>query len=210
MQIRLLRDGCERGLMARDLARARIPKAHWDVTLATIADEAPHKKVVQRFIENLVPNLKRGYGLYLWGEYGRGKTTSAVVIGKHTLAHSGRVLFVRGADIKAVLIEKPEFDEDENMAERLYSVDLLILDDIEGSGDAAWTKGALENLIRTRGSALRSTILTANLNPQQAKGLLGEGGVAFMQECILPVQVQGPYWRRLLAPKLPADMGVGA
>jgi len=191
-----------RELTHEDLVRARIGRNHWYATLDQVPDECLHKDRVSRYVGEIYSTLKRGIGLYLYGDYGRGKTALAGVCLKACMAHGGTSLMLRGMELKDAIIDKPAFDDNETLNQRMLAVDLLAIDDPERGGDSTWSRSCLEEVVRARTDAKQSTILATNLGPAQLKEFLGSGLFHVIRECMVPVEVVGKDWRESVSSTL--------
>lgn len=185
-----------RDLTREDMLRMNVGELHWEVKFDAIPDSR-HKRILQRFLENLHEHVGEGRGLLLWGDYGTGKTAIGAIICKETVARKGTAYMISAMDIPDAVIGKEWFDKDETVAQRLLSVDVLVIDELGGgqSDKTGWSKSYIERVVRCRTRNRRTTVCTSNLDLQQLRDQIGAGLVAIMGENIYPVEVRGKNWR---------------
>ena len=63
-----------------------IPKNYWEAKLAFIPDCCAHKKVLEKYCDDVVSNVQTGQGLYLYGDYSMGKSAGAAILLKAAAA----------------------------------------------------------------------------------------------------------------------------
>lgn len=195
----------KRELTREDMERMRIPYRYWRVTYDEISDiqcDAGYspKEIVRNYMEKLEEMIDEGFGLFMWGPNGSGKTSAAVVIAKEVRRRGNTVLFVEAAALKRMVVEKERFDEDETWWDRASKVDFLLLDDF-GKGTLDRTGfGArlMDELIRHRNARKLVTFCTSNLDPQEDLDPLIESGdvmastKATLKECMIATEIYAP------------------
>jgi len=195
----------KRELNKDDMERMRIPYRYWRVTYDEISDvpgEAGYspKDIVRNYLEKLDEMIDEGFGLFMWGPNGSGKTSASVVIAKEVRRRGNTVLFVEAAAIKRMVVEGERFDEDETWWNRASNVDFLLLDDF-GKGTLDRTGfGArlIDELIRHRNARKLVTFCTSNLDPRDDFDLLIQNGdmiistKSTLKECMIATEVYAP------------------
>lgn len=170
------------------LNRMRLPKRLWGTTIGVVQN--PQRKYLEKFIANMDAFLKRGVGLLLWGDYGRGKSSAGAVL-LQSIADRGRTgLFVYADDITGYVINKTAFDADMTMIERMMTVDLLVIDDFTIAKKDSFADSKFEMIFRRRTSEMKSTIITTNLSPTFIKENF-PALFAVMIEVLFPVRFDG-------------------
>jgi DNA replication protein DnaC len=155
------------------LQRARIPKNHWECTLAKIPTNAGHLESLIEYTDKIKANILLGRGMYFSNQPGRGKSGAAAIVAKCALSNRFSVLWLESS---MVMVHKNSlynddgptmFDEHQTMYERAETCDLLILDELfVGTSKNDYY---VEKLIRTRIDAKKATIITSNMSPTALK-----------------------------------------
>lgn len=113
-----------------------------------------------------------GASLYLYGNYGSGKTFLATLIGKEFLRGGRTIIFGTTSDMLTAIQET--FDKKElSMAEivRKYTTcDLLIMDDLGRTKPTPWQIGMIQSLLNARYNAEQSVLITSNYSLRDLKG----------------------------------------
>lgn len=145
---------------------AHLPVNHRGCLLKHIPNSTPYKQKIVDYTENIRHHLSNGQGLYLWGDYGTGKTGIACIICKAALNKGFMPLWVTAESIPSYMIEDIYFADDTLMRERMFTVDLLVIDDFrirdQKAAKSDWIERWLESLIRRRLDAGKATIITSN------------------------------------------------
>lgn len=180
-----------------DMLRMNVGELHWDVKFEMIPDGFHHKQVLKKFLDNLHEHVAQGRGLLLWGDFGTGKTAIGAIICKETVARRGTAYMISAMDIADVVIGKEWFDSDETVAQRLLSVDVLVIDELGGGqlDKTGWNKAYIERIVRGRTRDRKTTVCITNLGLSQLKDQYGAGLVSIMGENIYPVEIKGKNWR---------------
>lgn len=146
----------------------KLPRRFWAATLDKIQQPAA-KKAIEAFLTDPAA-CDKGNGLAICGDYGLGKTSMAAILLKGIAQRRKWGLFVKAADIPGYLINDTPFDEEETYPQRMYSVDLLVIDDfrVMKNPDSFITESA-DRVLRARSDDLKSVIFTTNLVGLQLK-----------------------------------------
>jgi len=159
-----------------------------------------HRKEIGKYLFKFKDYLVQGTGLYIYGDYGVGKTSLAVGVMKRALLVDCRPYLVRASEIPRIIIEKTEIDYLWGMGtvpERnvLQNCDLLVIDNLNEELSGKWQSTALEDLVRDRYEAKLATIVTSNLPPAKLSTLTSAGCASLMGDTMAPIQVKGVTWR---------------
>ena len=172
----------------------RIPRRFWEVTFDQI--EPDLKEVLRNYLRNLDTMLDGGNGLLLWGENGRGKTSSACFVAMEARRTGASVLMLTSASLIESVLEKTEVEEG-LLLDRARTVDFLLLDDLgkEHPGKSGFADRVLENLLRERAAARLATFITTNMSPEGLSERYKKSMLEVMKETMLPVKVEGKNYR---------------
>jgi DNA replication protein DnaC len=163
------------------LERMNIPFPYWDATLEVIRekDDLAARKTLSKYIKDIRRAMDIGYGMIINGEYGTGKTSAGVILLKYLRRISGMGYFITAHEYIQDVFSKTMFDEITSVYERVRDVDLLLLDDLgketsklDSENDNVATM--LVSLLKDRGAAGRSTIITSNLNLGELQKVYGK------------------------------------
>ena len=145
-------------------------------------------EALNEFKENIVDHVKRGEGLYIWGENtGNGKTSWACKIMGY---YFRKIAFNSGLENEGLYIylptflddlrnsyntASPEFDEE---LEMVKNCKLLIIDDIGAERVTEWVRERIVSIINTRASNELCTIYTSNLSLKGLTDKLGDDRIS--------------------------------
>lgn len=177
--------------------RACLPENHWDCRLSEIPYHAKYKSFVVEYTSNITDHIHSGKGLYLFGDYGTGKTGIAAIICKAALNKGILPLWIAAEKIPEYMCEDVYFDSDILMKDRLFDVPLLIIDDLrlreQVNLKSDWIERWLESVIRRRRDELKATIITSNDNPAKLAKL--KAVYAICCEAVEFVEIKGVQFR---------------
>lgn len=140
--------------------------------------------VVERYCSDINRVIKNGYGLYLTGPNGVGKTYLACCIASRAIdaGHSAR--FYTMAEITRMQINGWFDDKSKQSVNDIKNTELLILDDLD---KVYKTKTGIEtslfdNMLRERLQTNMSCIFTSNRTTVDAKGDFGQNIYSMLKE----------------------------
>lgn len=184
--------------------RMRIPERFWFVSFDGVIPES--KKIVDQYLKNLDDNLDRGEGLLMWGPNGSGKTSCAVLIGLEVRRRGAIVFFVTAERLRASVLEKEMFDNDQTIMERARAVDFLIIDDLgkEHPGETGFSERLFENLLRERSARKQTTVITTNLSVEKLRKTYVRSMLEVIRESLYPLCFEGENLREAVEADLRA------
>lgn len=182
-----------RALTTSDWRRMGVGRAYWDVQLDRIP-RGKHRDVLSRWIEGVVENVARGWGLFIRGEFRTGKTSAAVLLMKSVVEHKGTAYLLETPGITSDWIENTVFDEEQTVKERILAVDLLVMDDLGLERGQEFTRGLIEHTIRHRAARLKPTVITTNLSLKEVTERYGRGFVEIVRSYCYPIEMHGKKW----------------
>lgn len=127
--------------------------------------------------------IKNGYGIYLFGDKGIGKTHLTACMANELLSKCVPVLFTNLFEIsKAVksTFNRESNQTEQNLIERFANIEVLFFDDLgteifnKGSGDT-WLQSLLFDIINKRYNSKKATIFSSNHSLNE---LINERGIA--------------------------------
>lgn len=199
--------GMRRKLTEEDLVRMRVPARYTRASLEGCCGEGVDGKpsiraIVETYIAKFDEMVGRGVGLMLWGNNDIGKTGAAVVLAKEARRRGMTVLIATAEGLRSGVLNKTRFDMEQTLWDRALEVDFLVLDDLakEHRDAQGFGERLFEDLIRQRSGALKTTMITSNMSPEQMQS--GEFAykpsmLKVMRENTVPVKCAAPEsWNR--------------
>ena len=132
-------------------------------------------KIATNFAENF---QKNGENLFIFGNVGSGKTFLSSCIANFVL-ESGKTLYYQSAYRIFKLIQQLTFEDKDNsemkdMLNYIYSVDLLIIDDLGTEFVTTLSTSSFFDILNSRLMDGKSTIINTNLNPGEIGQMYSE------------------------------------
>ena len=154
-----------RKLNEETLQRMNIGRRYWTADMTQVED-SPAKSVFRKYVQSLSENYGQGWGIFLYGANGIGKTYTACAMLKEIQKRGYSTYCVLADVLKVAYIDGQRFDQDNSVVQRVESVDLGKEDSGKGSGFAEL---CFENMLRKRSRECLPTIVTTNLSPNAFK-----------------------------------------
>lgn len=131
--------------------------------------EGPHKEQFSKYLERVRDWASQGFGLYVWGKTGVGKTHAAASLLKELTKRGYSGIFITTGELIDVFFGNGDKEENERILNRIRSCHILVLD---GMGDEyipnnhAYLRSRLLNLLKERSCRrYTSTIVTTGISP---------------------------------------------
>lgn len=154
----------------RKLALAKVPIKFWDCKTDDLED-LKIRKYVQKYVDNLDLMYQRGWGFFVSGPNGTGKTMLASIILKEAIKKGYTVYFSSLAEVLRRYCDSMYNPELRAEFERnILSADILVLDDIDKayySDKSTFTDSAYDYLFRSRADKNLPIIVTSNLQREE-------------------------------------------
>ena len=140
-------------------------------------------KRCHKYCELYEETIKNGYGIYLFGDKGTGKTHLTACMANELLSKCVPVLFTNLFEIsKAVksTFNRESNQTEQNLIERFANIEVLFFDDLgteifsKSSGDT-WLQSLLFDIINKRYNSKKATIFSSNHSLNE---LINERGIA--------------------------------
>jgi DNA replication protein DnaC len=133
----------------------------------------------------------------LVGNRGTGKTQLAAEVVRERFHNSARYTTAMGLFLRLRASYRASKGESEkDIVDELSNAPLLILDEIQERGESEWEDRILTHLLDRRYSAIKPTILIANLRPEQIAAHLGPSIVDRTLETGGIIEIKGPSHRQ--------------
>jgi DNA replication protein DnaC len=153
--------------------KANIPieHVHFELKDLITPDVQAMKLITEDYIKTLNLNIESGFGLYLYGGHGTGKTTLGCIILKESIKQRYSSYFATLEDCVNLVSggwRNPETRDE--FQENIINSDILLVDDVGGleintGGNKALISSTFTSLFRDRSHHKQSTIVTSNLSP---------------------------------------------
>lgn len=179
--------------------RAGIPSKFYEKTLSDYT--LPHPEVIDaitRYIVKLDEMFRDGIGLYLWGDFGAGKSGLATEILKEAFrrkTYESGFLFWPEVMKKLTAFDEVPPEVRAELEKQLLSLDFVILDDVgrehrkEGS---TWVSSNVDSIFRQRMHLGVPTILTSNFSMGQVKSMYGDSLASVFRGNLVEIHVASP------------------
>ena len=157
--------------------------------------------VVKSYVAHLAKMIQKGYGLYIAGKNGVGKTYLACAIANHALCLLKSVRYYTMASIIKTEIKGWRDEEAADVMSGIKKSDLLVIDDIDKVYRTATDiEGAVfDNILRERLQNSKPCIFTSNKTIVQAKEAFGENVASMLVEHCTEIVFLGHDFRRSIS-----------
>lgn len=181
-----------RPLERADLERMGLPEEFWRVRLD--GSPAAAAALVANYVARLVPLFERGVGLILRGPRGAGKTALASIIAREARVIGFPVYFTTVWDLRDAVRARTPFDLEQSVLDRARSVDLLVLDGLrtEDGPETFFGRRAIEELLASRASRERPTVVTTSLQHRELDDPAGPWRPLVQTGRLVTIAVDGP------------------
>ncbi len=123
-------------------------------------------KIINKYMDNLETYMGAGQGLIMFGSFGTGKTTAAVVVAQEALSKGYSVKFL-GVDYLTAELRGMQYEQAAIFRNELAEKDLIILDGLEADADGKWLLEEVGAIISRRYDNRKAIIITTNSTPAQ-------------------------------------------
>ena len=183
------------------LHRMNIGRRYWPASMQNVPESAL-KSTYRSYMKNLASNYAEGWGLFVYGNNGVGKTYASCALLKEITKAGYSTFCILSDELKLAYIDGSRFDEDNTVTQRVERVDFLLIEDLgkEYSGrGSGFAELCFENLLRKRSRECRPTIVTTNLTPALFKERYKQSAASLAMECMIAVEMKGDDIRRQIA-----------
>jgi len=172
------------------LRMANIPDRYWDVSIKKM-NPSPAKGQLARYLLSIHEQAQIGRGLFIYGPFDSGKTSSAVSILKEAMRRNGTAYFLPARDILQAAYDNAEAPDGDLVRYKIQQVDFLLLDDLGAEGfDSHKGGGAvLEGIFRDRYDRRLPIIVTSNYPPTKLRTAYTEAIVNIIKRIVAVVSL---------------------
>lgn len=154
----------------------------------------------KRFCEVADEVLKEGYGIYIWGDKGTGKTHLTSCMANNLIKQYKQVLFTNFFEISKSI--KSTFNgrgNESDLINKIANIDFLFIDDlgtekVSNNGEDNWLQGQIFDVINKRYNNNKPTIFTSNYSlPELIKdrGFMDKTADRIMEMATVILKIEG-------------------
>ena len=157
--------------------------------------------------------LANGYGIYIYGNSGTGKTHLTACMCNELISQLRQCLFTNFFEISKSIRAtfNSRSDTEERLIERISNVDFLFIDDIgterlQNNGEDTWLQEKIYDIINKRYNAKKPTIFTSNYNLNELvaeRGMLEKTAERVLEMSNAIIKLDGLSYRRRIKKDIP-------
>ena len=128
----------------------------------------PLRDALLKYVENIETNIAEGYGIYMAGDYGAGKTHLAAAVMREAMLRLPTLTYLFGSLSYTIHRIKRSFEkdgsncDDRDIVDNMVCADLIVIDDLGKEHDTPWVRSMAYLIINERYNQKRATIYTTN------------------------------------------------
>lgn len=181
-------------LTTSHLRYMNIGKRYWGAARESLTDH--QRTCLKSYLEKLEEAIRKGIGVFLWGENNLGKSYVSALLCKLVWGQYRVTSYcVTASDLKDCWIREIPAHEgsDELMRDRVRTARFLVVDDIgkEYRVSSEFVKSNVGALLRDRVRNNLVTCFTSNLNPPKFSEVYGKSTGQLAKECMSPICLSG-------------------
>lgn len=154
----------------------------------------------KKYAEQFYPHC---LGIFMTGKTGLGKTHLSLAIARRIIDRGYTAIYTTVSEIirriSGQYFHKGNTDNQEDLMELISHIDLLILDDLGAEFESSFNTAIVYDMINSRLSANRPTIISTNLTPQELQKRYSERIVSRLFTQLTPLHFVGQDVRTLLS-----------
>lgn len=159
----------------------------------------------QRYCQIADQALEHGYGMYIYGDSGTGKTHLTACMCNELMSHMHQCLFTNFFEISKLIRSTWNGNADsESVVRRLCEVDFLFLDDlgtemVTKNGEDNWLQGQVFDIINKRYNNKKPTIFSSNYSMNELiadRGLMAKTVDRIGEMSTAMIKLTGDSYRR--------------
>lgn len=190
------------------LTRMNIGRRYWSAEM-TDFPESTTKGLFRQYISEITSNYDEGWGIFLYGGNGVGKTHASCALLKEIQRRGFSTYCILADVLKVAYIDGSRFDADNSVVQRVEQVDFLLLEDLgkEYSGKGSgFAELCFENLLRKRSRECLPTLITTNLSPATFKDRYKQSAASLAMECMVACEMKGEDRRAVVGAEKAREM----
>lgn len=159
----------------------------------------------KKYCENSKEILEKGYGIYIYGDKGTGKTHLTSCMANNLIRQYKQVLFTNFFEIsKSIRATFKGKGNEIDLINKISNVDFLFIDDlgtekVTKEGEDTWLQDKIFEVINKRYNNMKPTIFTSNYSLQelvQDRGLLDKTVDRILELSNAIIKIEGDSYRR--------------
>ena len=149
--------------------------------------------------------LENGYGIYLWGNSGTGKTHLTACMVNELIKQHRPTLFTNFFEISQIIrgTFNSSTESEINMVEKISNIDFLFIDDlgtekVTKNGEDNWLQEKIFEILNKRYNNKKPTVFTSNYSLEElvnARGLMDKTVDRILEMSSLILKVEGESYR---------------
>lgn len=157
-------------------------------------------KRCKRYCEVADDVLKEGYGIYIWGDKGTGKTHLTSCMANELIRQYKQVLFTNFFEIsKSIRATFNGKGSESDLINKIANIDFLFIDDlgtekVSNNGEDNWLQGQIFDVINKRYNNNKPTIFTSNYSLPtiiEERGLMDKTADRIMEMSTAILKIEG-------------------
>jgi DNA replication protein DnaC len=157
-------------------------------------------KRCKRYCEVADDVLKEGYGIYIWGDKGTGKTHLTSCMANELIRQYKQVLFTNFFEIsKSIRATFGGKGNESDLINKIANIDFLFIDDlgtekVSNNGEDNWLQGQIFDVINKRYNNNKPTIFTSNYSLPtiiEERGLMDKTADRIMEMSTAILKIEG-------------------
>lgn len=149
--------------------------------------------------------LKEGYGMYIYGDSGTGKTHLTACMVNELIKQNRPTLFTNFFEISQIIRStfKNNSDSEINMIEKISNIDFLFIDDlgtekVTTNGEDNWLQTKIFEILNKRYNNKKPTVFTSNYSLEQLeteRGLMSKTVDRILEMSTAILKIEGESYR---------------
>lgn len=177
-------------------------RRYWSARLSSLSDS--QRERIADYVQLIETHVRKGVGLYLWGDNSRGKTYIASALCKYVWARYRVASYlITAPDLyEATKADFPaHIGSEESVLYRVRNVRFLVVDDLgrEYRATSGFFEAELSSILRNRIREAKTTTITSNLAPGKISSVYGQSVFELLKSSMRDRKLTGDDWREIEA-----------